>query len=153
MKKIISQKFNSLTAKNDNFSKKDNLTYKNFENDVLRIIEQNPTIKFIIYLPPYSLAHQKINFINQDYFLEDMNFRGYMIKQLIQHKNVEIYDFETIEWIVSDLNNYKDIIHFSREINDFMVKSFHTGAHRIKTFEDLLNSQRSFAKLPVLDFK
>lgn len=121
---------------------------KNFERDVLQIIIDNPDIRFYVFFPPYSLAHHKMTYqSSKEGHMQEANLRKYMLVRLLNLPNVFLYDFETDLKIIANLDNYKDLTHYSKEINDFMVYSFKNREYIIA--KDILEkNHRAFLSLP-----
>lgn len=126
---------------------KENL-YKNLY-ELEQLIIKNQDIKYKIYLPPYSTLYWYIlkKYNSYDDIIE---FRNYLIKKLLSFSNVEIYDFQTEEAIVSNLNNYKDSIHYSPDINSLVIKRIKENKNKVKEvnkekdmIENLIDKNRS----------
>lgn len=126
---------------------KENL-YKNLY-ELEQLIIKNQDIKYKIYLPPYSTLYWYIlkKYNSYDDIIE---FRNYLIKKLLSFSNVEIYDFQTEEAIVSNLNNYKDSIHYSPDINSLIIKRIKENKNKVKEvnkekdmIENLIDKNRS----------
>lgn len=69
-------------------------------------------------------------------------------------ENVKIFDFQDIESITFNLDNYRDITHYSKEINEYIIDCIASGKQRV-TAENLeeklanLESQvQSFTTVP-----
>lgn len=120
---------------------------------ILATTRNHPEIEFIFFFPPYSLAqHKKEYQIDRTGFYEDVKFRKYMLEELTQIKNVRIFDFETDLEIISDLDNYKDLHHYRKEVNDYMVNCI-SEQKQLVTQENINVSQRDFHNLPYQEFK
>lgn len=105
-------------------------------------IEQNPSTEFYIFYPPYSIL-----------YWHDKNVKGvtdawieaekYATQKLLTYSNVKLFNFQTLEWIVCDLNNYKDYVHYTSEINYYMAESMKNDENRINWD----NYEENFLKL------
>ena len=62
------------------------------------------------------------------------------------------YDFETDLNIVADLNNYKDLTHYSKAINDQIIFSIRDNQNRVSV-EDIQEQNKKFIKLPLQAFQ
>lgn len=81
----------------------------------------HPETEFTFLLPPYSLLWwDSVNRSGQrnEYFYA----RRQILERLSAHENVKIYDFQGEEDIVLHLDHYMDPVHFSVDINRFMVE-------------------------------
>ncbi len=144
---------NHRIQKNIDCSKNFSNKKENFYKDFLPIIKNNPQIKFYIFFPPYSLIYHKLNNIqNQRARLYDYQLRQIIMSELVSLPNVELFDFETDEKIITDLDNYRDITHYSKYVNDYIVTSFRNGKNRV-TKDNLIDYQNKFLNLPKLKFK
>lgn len=105
---------------------------RNFDELLYRHIVNNPEIKFIIFYPPYSYLTWKL--ADKRGSLDAcMKFKEYSLRKLVTQPNVELYDFQ-INRLIYDLNNYKDISHYSHKINYFIIE-------QIAKKENLLSPQ------------
>jgi hypothetical protein len=60
-------------------------------------------------------------------------FKEYALRKLIEQKNVEVYDFQGEDFIYN-LDNYRDISHYSEKINHLILQ-------RIANKTNLITSQ------------
>lgn len=93
-------------------------------------IEAHPEIQYRFIFPPYSLLWWDCAYVNGE--LEE---RFYILDQtlsaLVAYENVELYYFQNQEDIVCNLDNYMDMIHYSPEINQYMLERMAAGENRI----------------------
>lgn len=85
------------------------------------MIEAHPETQFTFFLPPYSyLWWESVEKSGQ---LEEYTYaRRAVAEKLTGYENVRLLDFQKEESIVTNLDNYMDPIHFSADINWFMVE-------------------------------
>lgn len=84
-------------------------------------VEAHPDTEFIFFLPPYSLLWW--DSVNRNGQLQEYLYgRRRILERLAMYENVRIYDFQSEEDIVLNLDNYMDPIHFSMDINHFMAE-------------------------------
>lgn len=69
------------------------------------------------------------------------------VKALLSYDNVEIFCFQNVPDIVTNLDNYLDSIHFSPEINEWMLDQMVAGNYRLtyENYEDVLDDMSSFS--------
>lgn len=115
---------------------------ENFNEDVYSIIKSNPDVHFIIFLPPYSLAHYKMSQHDITSLIQAATIREMLMQNLIPLSNVSFFDFETYLPVIENLDNYKDLNHYSQKINDFMVKSFADNTCKVTVKEINLYQQK-----------
>lgn len=93
-------------------------------------VEAHPEIQYRFIFPPYSLLWWDCAYVNGE--LEE---RFYILEQtlsaLLAYENVELYYFQSQEEIVCNLDNYMDMIHYSPEINQYMLERMAAGENRV----------------------
>lgn len=99
---------------------------------VLEEINSHPDTQYTLFFPPYSLLWWDFGYtsgLTEEYF--------YVLEQalpaLLTCENASIYYFQAERDIVCDLNNYMDTLHYSPEINQYMLDCFVSGKHRVTT--------------------
>lgn len=103
----------------------------NMYNRIFCIAENNPDIRFTFFYPPYSIRLWK-EMLDEGIFYERVEHIKRLTHELLQLDNVEIYNFQNIEDIVTNLYNYNDMVHYSGEINDYMTECFASGKCKIE---------------------
>ena len=93
-------------------------------------IEAHPETTFKFFFPPYSML-----WWDNIYRSGERDAYLYNEKQatsaLLEYDNVEIYYFQDEEEIVTNLDNYMDMIHFSKEINQVICDKLIAGEGRL----------------------
>lgn len=105
--------------------------YNENMKNVTKYIEKYPNTTFKIFFPPYSILDW--DSANQTNLIDDkIAVTKQVMQDLLQYENVEMYYFQNIEEIVTNLNNYKDYSHYNEEINYYIFECMcKTGNHRI----------------------
>lgn len=98
----------------------------NFDQYILPIFTKYKDIEFYIYFPPYTLLYlklwQKKNILNSI-----LNFRSHVWKNTNDLTNIKLFDFQTHTNITTDYTKYKDLFHFSEDINSYILKHILTS--------------------------
>ena len=89
---------------------------------IISIVCSNDTQNVILFFPPYSALYWA-SLMNQGLFDEYMAVKEYIVNKAEEMPYVTVYDFQPMD-IISDLDNYKDITHYSADINEKMVDCF-----------------------------
>ena len=104
---------------------------KNVDKNLLRIIQDNPTIHFDLVLPPYSKwAYIKNNQFDNLFLEANLNFREKIRNDIQSISNVSLYDYQSDAQIILNANNYKDVIHFSQEISNQIIDEIVSSKER-----------------------
>ena len=106
----------------------DKSTRQNFEKQLLSHIRENPQIKFDLFLPPYSIYfwcfQKKLGHLD-----EYSALRNFLAEEVGKLPNAVLHDLQA-EWdIVCNLDNYKDITHYSPAINSEILRNIHSGKY------------------------
>jgi len=99
-------------------------------NMLLNEVESYPNITYRFILPPYSLLWWDSAYLNGD-ILQRFYTLEQVIPALLEHENVEIYYFQAEKDIVCNLDNYMDMIHYTPEINQYMLECVVAGEKRL----------------------
>lgn len=109
-------------------------------------ISAHPEIRYHFMVPPYSMLWWDCAWVNGQ---EEERF--YVLEQvipvLLSFDNVEVFYFQGHEEIICNLDNYMDMIHYSPEINQWMLESMLAGADRLdeENWESAIRSMRELA--------
>lgn len=82
------------------------------------------------FFPPYSSLYWR-QAVENGCFDDYMAFKTYAAARLCVYDNVEVYDFQGADF-TCDLDNYCDAMHYSPEINDWMVDCFAHGSFTVR---------------------
>lgn len=119
----------------------------NLEENICSVIEENPETEFVLFFPPYSILywynHVQSNQI--DAVLEEYRFAS---EKLLAYDNVKLYYFQNMEETITNLDNYRDYIHYSQAINRYMAECFAKEEHRItlENYEAEIDKTEELAK-------
>lgn len=92
---------------------------ENFDHNILPFIIQHPETTFYLYNPPYSRAEAFAVAVTAPEKLAARQHLKERLQRLTnQFPNVKYYDFEQLRNITDNLDNYYDIQHHSKAIND-----------------------------------
>lgn len=92
---------------------------QNIEKYLLSLVKQYPKTIFYFFLPPFSVWEQvKI----RESLIE---IRSLLVEILSPYENAKIYDFQQDKNIIININNYKDLIHYSHLISEDLAHRMH----------------------------
>ncbi|MGL5355410.1 MAG: hypothetical protein ACRDAQ_02495 [Cetobacterium sp.] len=108
----------ALNAFKDGYSLE--LMKKNFDA-FYELLKNNENTEFVIYYPPYASLWWDYA---KQYGCEEqiLEFKTYIASKTANLSNVKLYDFQNDKNIVSNLNNYKDMVHFSPEVSKRIIE-------------------------------
>lgn len=119
----------------------------NLETNIAPILENHPDTRFVIFYPPYSilfwydyLAAGQLDAVLEEYRVSMEWFLGY--------DNVEVYYFQNMPEVITNLDNYADISHHNQEINRYMAECFTNGTYQVEPgeYEAVLEDMRKLVE-------
>lgn len=106
------------------------MTTENVNSNIIRVVEKYPEVQFLLIYAPPSIARWA-----KYYIWGDMRWRLGGAKTttelLLKQDNVKLYSFQDEFDIVCDLNNYRDTLHYTSEISEFIMENVAKGNNEI----------------------
>lgn len=93
-------------------------------------ITSHPETQYTIVLPPYSLLWWDSGYVNElsSAYLYAME---QVLTTFVPLENVTVHFFMNERNIICDLNYYMDMLHYSPEINQYMLECVSKGSHLV----------------------
>ena len=127
---------------------------KKYVEKIITLIQFHPNVTFYIFFPPYSIAYHKLeDNSDQNEYMMRVNFRNELMSKLTSHKNVVLYDFETATDIITDFNQYKDLIHYRKKVSSYIISALNSNKYWIRNSDDIARSQKKYISLKSIDIK
>lgn len=103
------------------------------------MVEAHPETQFKFFFSPYSMCwwDNAYRTGERDAVLSAQEI---CIRTLLEYDNVELYYYQDDVDVITDLDNYMDTIHFSKEINHYICNKLEQGEDRIteENVDDIL---------------
>ena len=94
------------------------------------MLEAHPDTEFMFFFSPYSMCWWDNAYRNGERDAV-LSAERICIEELIRYDNASVYYYQDDADIITNLDNYMDTIHFSKEINHFICDSMIQGRDRI----------------------
>jgi len=94
------------------------------------MLEAHPDTEFMFFFSPYSMCWWDNAYRNGERDAV-LSAERICIEELIRYDNASVYYYQDDADIITNLDNYMDTIHFSKEINHFICDSLIQGRDRI----------------------
>ena len=108
----------------------------NIENHIEKYVAAHPQTKFLLYMPPYSVAYWYL-MTREGISEQQFRSRARLCELMLEYENVEIYDFSSrVDWI-TDLDEYFDYSHHSSSVSDRIMRAMAAGESRVTTVEQM----------------
>lgn len=111
--------------------------HDNVRDNLHAIVVANPDIHFSFFFPPFSSLYWSI--IAESQPRRYSVYRRVMtevVKQLAGEPNVQIFDFTAARSITENMDNYRDLTHFSGRINTQLLEFMRVGKYEVR-YDDL----------------
>lgn len=129
---------------------------KEFEGNIALLESQvtaHPETTFKFFFPPYSMLWWDSAYRSgeRDSYLYK---EEQAIATLLEYDNVEIYYYQNEEEIITNLDNYMDIIHFSKDINQVICDKIIAGEGRLtkENYEERLQNMYDLSERIVNEY-
>ncbi|MBQ7499971.1 MAG: hypothetical protein IJT91_03660 [Clostridia bacterium] len=88
----------------------------------------NDGAEYVIFFPPYSILYWQYLDMKQyyDIFLQ---IKQYICDRAAENDNITVYDFQSADF-VTELEHYKDPLHYGPDINALMTECFADGSYK-----------------------
>lgn len=118
---------------------------KNIRQNVTSLAEENPDVTFYYFFTPYSAAWWQ-ECINRGTFNKQIQAERIVIEEILKTDNIKLFSFNNLTDITTDLNHYKDTMHYGEWINSLMLKYMKQGICLLteSNYEDYLATEEEF---------
>ena len=118
---------------------------RNIEVNVLRLVRQYPDVDFYLFWPPYSIVW--FDYYNQNGELKNvLKWEKEALELMLPYENIRFFSFNDAFDITTNLDYYKDIVHYSEDINSYMLTCMAAGEHELtlNNYEDYWQREWDF---------
>lgn len=114
---------------------------------LVKRVEQHPDTMFYFFYPPYSMLWWD-NMYRSGELEQVMYAAGTSAERLLGYENVRMYYFQNDRDIILDLDQYMDPVHFTAEINQYMVEQMKEDNYRLteENYREELDKMRKLAE-------
>ncbi len=98
---------------------------ENIEQNVVALAREHPETTFIYFFPPYSMAYWG-SVRTEGNLDKQIEYVRQAARQCLECDNIHLYCFAFEEDITSNLDLYRDVAHYSPEINDDIMEKIYS---------------------------
>lgn len=120
---------------------------RNIDVNIVSVVKENPDIEFYFFIPPLSILWwDGLNQIGSQILLRRIDLEQIVIEKLLPYDNVKLFAFEDEFSVTCDLDLYSYPVHYSDEVNEFMLQRMYEQKNLLTTenYEEYLNRIREF---------
>lgn len=117
----------------------ENRLKESLEQNILENVRNNPEVTYYLFFTPNSIVYW--DSLSREGRLEQhFEAERTAIEMLLEQENIELYSFSNNFDLVCNLDHYKDVFHYSADINSQILRWIHDGEYRLtkENYEDYL---------------
>lgn len=110
-----------------------------FLDGIIPYIKEHPDVNFIFYAPPYSILYWD-DVVRHGRLTAEICALNEVYGTLLYNPNVRLFYFQNDFDLITNLDNYKDYSHYSKDINRYMYECMANGTYEVDkdTYYDIL---------------
>jgi len=118
---------------------------KNIEKNITSLAKAHPEADFYYFFSPYSACWWYEQVSNGNIY-KQIEAEQFIIERILECDNIHLYSFNNRTDITTDLNNYKDNLHYGEWINSLMLKLMHDGECLLtkENYKEYIENELSF---------
>ena len=103
---------------------------ENYRNNLVELAKQYPDTQFLYFFPPYSILDWDLH---QREKMTDQIVEGFRLVTdvLLEAPNIQVYSFYDDFDLVTNLDNYIDVVHYCADVNSLLLERIHRGEGRL----------------------
>jgi hypothetical protein len=98
----------------------------NVTQNIVELAKEHPETTFLYFFPPYSMAYWG-GLASGARLDEMLSFKETAMELMLSCDNIHVYDFTFFTDITANLDNYRDVAHYSPQINEFIIDTIYNG--------------------------
>lgn len=113
--------------------------------NVTSLANEYPDVVFYYFFTPYSIVWWGENTENGNIY-KQIEAERLVIEEILKCDNIKLYSFNNRTDITTDLNNYKDAVHYGEWVNRLILKWMHDGNYQLtkENYEEYLAEELTF---------
>ena len=121
------------------------IIYNNIYQNVVTLAKAYPDVTFYYFFPPYSAVWWQSK-VTDGTIYKQIEAEEYIIEQILECENIKLFSFNNRTDITTDLNHYKDAIHYGVWINSLMLKWMYSDQYLLtkENYKDYVAQELAF---------
>lgn len=117
----------------------------NVKKNITSLADNYPNVSFYYFFPPYSAIWWR-SLVANGTIDKQIEAEKYIIELILEHPNIRLYSFNNRADITTNLNNYKDDLHYGPWVNSLMLKWMHDGDYLLtkENYANYLEKEYTF---------
>ena len=101
-----------------------------FEANIVPLVEKHPDVRFSFVYAPYAILVW-MDFAQRDQLEVTLAFREWVFDRLERYPNAEIFDFHAEPGMVTNLDHFTDIYHYSPDLSRTVIEAMARGRNKL----------------------
>lgn len=117
----------------------------NVKQNIIDLANKYPDVQFYYFLPPYSIVWWG-DMYTQGTIEKQIQMEKAAIEEILNNSNIKLFGFDDNFDLITNLDNYKDKLHYGEWINSDMLYNMknETGLLTLDNYEEYLNNVYEF---------
>ncbi len=103
---------------------------ENITRNVTSLADEYPEVEFYYFFTPYSVIWYQ-SLVDNGKIYQQVEAEQYIIELILEHENIKLFSFNGIGDITTDINNYKDLLHYGIWVNSYMLECMRDNKYRL----------------------
>ena len=119
---------------------------ENIRANLTANIAAYPDVEFYYFIPPYCIADWYGNHIVTGDLPAYIEIMKILTEEVLKYDNAHVFCFYDDTDLVTDLDNYSDLQHYSGDVSDMIIECMAKGEHELTadTYEEYFDEIESF---------
>jgi len=121
------------------------MVVENVRQNISSLTDAYPDVTFYYFFTPYSILWWQRRVEGGDIYRQ-IEAEQLVIEEILKCPNIKLYSFNNNFDITTDLNNYRDRLHYAEWINSVMLQWMHEEKYLLteENYEDYLAQELSY---------
>nr|MCR5278312.1 hypothetical protein [Lachnospiraceae bacterium] len=99
---------------------------ENVSQNIVETVEANPDIDFYLFITPYNIYYMDFYYV-RGMMLKQLEAERMMIEAIVGYENVHLYSFFTDTELILNIDEFRDIGHYSEKVSEEILRWMKEG--------------------------
>lgn len=117
----------------------------NVNQNITSLAQQYPEVDFYYFFTPYSIVWWQ-SIVDNGTIYKQIQAERVVIEEILKYDNIKLFSFNNLTDITTDLNNYKDTLHYGDWVNSLILQYMHDDKCLLtkENYQEYLKQEESF---------
>ena len=125
--------------------KEEEVVRRNIKDNIVDLAKANPQVQFVLFYTPYSALYWDTIY-RDGTLLRQLECEKIATEMMLECENIHLFSFAQETDITGNIENYRDIEHYTAAINEKIIQWITEGTGRItkENYEELIDWEREY---------